>query len=250
MAEIGEKTKASEKSSMPFLEHLEELRKRLIRSLAAVVVCSIAAFVFSDEIIQFIQIPLRGVPLHNWQVTGVFTAYFKVSLIAGIIVALPYVFLQLWGFISPGLYAHEKSRVVPIVIASTLLFLVGGGFCFWVVLPLALDFLIHFGEGRFINYITVGSYISFAGFLVLAFGLVFQLPVVAFFLGKFGIITSNFLAKGRRYAIVIILIVAGVLTPSPDIFTQLLMAVPLYILYEISIIIVKVTNRPRPPAVP
>jgi sec-independent protein translocase protein TatC len=228
---------------MPFLGHLEELRWRLLKAVAAVIVCSITAFVFSDRIMRFVAAPLGKIKLHVTEVTGSFSAYLKVALIVGLIASAPIVFYQLWAFVSPGLYRNEKSRVLPLVVISTALFLLGAAFCWWLVLPIALQFLIGFSGDLLSPIITVGSYISFAGMLVLAFGLGFELPVIAYFLGRIGLISSHFLSRGRRYAIVIILIVAGVLTPTPDIATQLLLAVPLYILYEISIVIVRLTGK-------
>ncbi len=228
---------------MPFLEHLEELRKRVIRSALAVVVFAIIAFYFSDYLIAFLIAPLGGIKLHVTEVTGSFSAYMRVSIIAGILFALPVIFHQLWGFVSPGLYKKERSKVVPLVLISTVLFLVGCAFCYYLVLPFALKFLIEFSGGQFSPIITVGSYISFSGMLLLAFGLGFEIPVAAYLLGKMGVITAGFLSRGRRIAIVVILIVAAVLTPTPDVFTQLLLAIPLYILYEVSILIVWLTQR-------
>jgi len=231
------------KAAMPFLEHLDELRKRLLRSALAVTCCAILAFYFSDEIMWFIIQPLNGVPLNNMQVAGTFYAYMKVSLIAGLVASLPIVFYQMWSFIAPGLYRREKVTILPLVVVSTLLFLCGAAFCYYLALPVALQFLLGFAEDLIKNYITVDSYISFIGFLMLAFGLSFQLPVLAYFLGRFGLISSGFLAKGRRYAVVIILAVAAIVTPTPDVFTQLLLAVPMYVLYEISILVVKVSGK-------
>jgi sec-independent protein translocase protein TatC len=229
--------------SMPFLEHLEDLRGRLLKSLVAVVVLSLVAFYFSDELMTFIVLPVGEIKLHVTEVTGSFYAYLKVSLISGILAASPIVFYQLWSFIAPGLYSHEKASVLPLVLVSTLLFLIGASFCYLVVLPFSLKFLIGFSGDLLSPIITVGSYLTFAGMLMLAFGFGFEMPVVAYFLGKVGIISSRFLSKGRRYAIVLILIISAILTPTPDIATQLMLAGPLYLLYEISIILVKFTGK-------
>ena len=228
--------------AMPFLEHLEELRWRLVKSVAAIVVCAIVAFVFAEDLMRFLIQPMGEIKLHVTEVTGSFYAFLKIALIFGIVGALPVVFYQVWGFLSPGLYKREKRLILPIVLVSTILFLIGSGFCYLVVLPLALKFLIGFSGDLLSPIITVGSYISFAGLLLLSFGFGFELPVLAFLLGKIGLISSGLLSKGRRYAIVIILIVAAILTPTPDVFTQLLLAVPLYLLYELSIIIVRKTG--------
>jgi sec-independent protein translocase protein TatC len=247
MANDEEKHELSEFGSMPFLDHLEELRRRLLKSIVAVVVMTLAAFYFSDELMKFLVTPLGDIKLHVTEVTGSFYAYLKVSLVAGIAAASPIVFYQLWSFIAPGLYRQEKARVLPLVLVSTLLFLIGASFCYLVVLPLSLKFLIGFSGDLLSPIITVGSYLTFSGMLMLAFGVGFEIPVVAYFLGRIGLISSQFLAKGRRYAIVLILIVAAVLTPTPDVATQLLLAGPLYLLYEVSIILVRVTGKKRQP---
>ncbi len=231
--------------SMPFLDHLEELRRRLLRSVLAVVVMSLVAFYFSDELMWFIVRPLGDVKLHVTQVTGSFYAYLKVALVGGIVAAAPIVFYQLWAFVAPGLYPQEKSKVLPLVLVSTLLFLAGGAFCYLLVLPYSLKFLIGFSGDLLSPIITVGSYLTFAGMLMLAFGLGFEMPVVAYFLGTIGLISPRFLSKGRRYAVVLILILAAILTPTPDVATQLMLAGPLYLLYEISIIIVRITGRKK-----
>ncbi len=229
---------------MGFLGHLEELRWRLLKSVVAVIVMSGAAFYFADPLLRFLVEPLGEVKLHYTEVTGSFYAYLKISLIAGMMSALPIIFYQLWSFISPGLHAHEKTAILPLVAVSTFLFLLGAGFCYLIVLPISLAFLIGFAGDILSPIITVGSYISFAGLLLIAFGFGFQLPVLCYLLGRMGVISAGFLAKGRRYAIVGILITGAVITP-PDVFTQVLLAVPIYLLYEISIIVVRITGKKR-----
>ncbi len=233
------------KSVMPFLNHLEELRWRLLKSFLAIVVTAIAAFYYSEQIMQFIIAPLGDRKLYFTEVTGSFYAFLKLSILTGILAASPVVFYQIWAFVSPGLYSKEKLQILPLVFVSTLLFLVGAGFCYYTVLPYSLKFLIGFSGDLLSPLITVGSYISFAGMLMLAFGICFQLPLAAYFLGRIGIISSMMLRKGRRYAVILILIFAAILTPSPDIATQLMLAVPLYLLYEISIVIVRYTGKNR-----
>ncbi len=232
----------SGKGSMPFLHHLEELRWRLIKSVLSVVIFSIVSYFFAEYLIIFIKKPLGDVQLYNISVTGSFYAYLKVSLIAGILGALPITFYQLWAFISPGLYKKERMMIIPLVLISTILFLIGATFCFIIVLPISFNFLIGFAGELIQNTITIGSYISFVGLLLMAFGFGFKMPLLSYFLAKMGIITSDFLARGRRYSIVVILIVGAIITP-PDVFTQFLLAVPLYILYEISIIVVRLTQK-------
>lgn len=234
---------------MPFLHHLEELRWRLFKSLIAIVVMAMVAFYFAGELIAFVKMPFGDTPLYNIQVTGTFYAYLKVALFAGVIAALPIIFYQLWSFISPGLYKREKAVILPMVAISTILFLIGAGFCFMVVLPIAFKFLMGFAAEIVQNTITIGSYIDFVGLLMLAFGFGFQMPIIAYFLGKLGLITPSFLSKGRRYAAPALLIIGALLTP-PDVFTQVLLAAPMYLLYEISIIVVRVTQRKKPAAEP
>lgn len=230
----------------PFLAHLEELRKRLLRCIAAVVVTAGASFYFADRIVAFVVAPLQGTPLYVTEVTGSFNAYLMIALFTGILLALPFLFYQLWSFIAPGLYPSERRYVIPIVLIATSLFLAGAAFCYFIILPFSLKFLIDFSGGLFSPIITVSSYITFAGIMILSFGLGFELPVATYFLGRLGIVTSSMLASGRRVAVVVILIAAAILTPTPDVFTQLLLAIPLYLLYEASIIIVRLTGRREP----
>jgi sec-independent protein translocase protein TatC len=229
-------------SGMPFLDHLEELRWRLLKSALSVIVLAGLSFYFRNELFLWIIRPLGDVPLHFTEVTGSFYAYLKVSLITGILAALPLVFYQVWMFLSPGLYGHERRIILPLVAISTILFLGGAAFCYFLTLPLALSFLIGFSGDLLSPVITVGSYISFAGLLLIAFGLGFELPVVAYFLGRVGLVSASMLANGRRYAIVTILMAGAIITP-PDVFTQVLLAGPVYLLYEVSIIVVRLTSR-------
>ena len=244
MPEPNDQPYESTFGSMPFLEHLEELRRRLIRCVIAVVIMAVAALYFSNELMHLIIKPMGDTPLHNIQVTGTFVAYMKVSLITGVVAALPIIFYQMWAFVAPGLYRREKSAILPLIFISTLLFAIGGVFCYMVVLPIALNFLIGFGGEEIIDTITISSYINFAGLMILAFGFSFQMPILAYFLGKMGIVSASFLGKGRRYAVVIILAVGAIITP-PDVFSQVLLAVPLYFLYEISIIVVRIVQPKR-----
>ncbi len=240
-----DKPAEKKKAQMPFLEHIEELRWRILKSLVAVVVMTAIAFYFSDKLYKAVTWPLGDVKLHFTEIAGSFSAYFRIALYAGIVGALPVIFYQIWKFVGPGLYFKEKKVIIPLVVASTILFLAGGTFCFFLALPFAIKFLVGYGEGEMIPIITVSNYISFAGMLILAFGLSFELPIIGFFLGKIGLISAKALGKARPYAIVIILFVAAILTPTPDVFTQLLLAVPLYILYEATIIIIRMTGRKR-----
>jgi len=239
-----DQTKHPRSSGMGFLSHLEELRWRLLKSFFSLIVMAIVAYYFSDYILEFLIAPLGDIQLHVTEVAGSFYAYLKISLFAGIVGASPIIFYQLWSFISPGLYKHEKKALLPLVTVSTLLFVTGAYFCYKVVLPISLKFLIGFAGDILKPIITVGSYLSFSGLLLLAFGFGFQLPILCYILGRMGIISASFLSKGRRYAVVILLIVGAIITP-PDVFTQFMLAVPMYFLYEISIIVVRFTAHER-----
>jgi len=236
---------SSDFAEMPFLDHLEEFRRRLIKSIVAVTVCAIAAYFFSDQLFEVLWYPLQraapGLKLHYFKVTEGFTTRIKLSIVAGALAASPVVFYQLWKFVLPGLYEREIKIVVPIVMASTFFFLLGAVFCYFVLLPFGLDFFYKQAPAGTEPTLMMSDYLSFILVLILAFGVVFELPVVAFFLGRIGLISSRFLAKGRRYAAVIIAIVAAVITP-PDFISQLGVGIPLYILYELSIIIVRLTG--------
>ncbi len=201
--------------------------------------------VLSASFYKLITIPMGGIKLHYTEITGSFYAYLKISIFAGIVGAIPVVFYQLWKFAAPGLYAKEKRIIIPLVFFSTVLFLIGSAFCFFVVLPFAISFLVGYGADVMTPIITISSYISFAGFMLIAFGFAFELPLVGYFFGKIGLVSSKMLAKARPYALVAILIVAAILTPSPDVFSQLLLAGPLYLLYEITIMLVRITGSKK-----
>lgn len=242
---------------LPITEHLTDLRKRIVNSLIAVSVAFIAAFNFSEHLFRFIMFPLRynfdfsvrelyirfvqADKLQNTKLVFLapaegFWMNLKVSLVAAVIVSLPIVFYQIWKFISPGLLPKEKKYVMPFVFFTTLLFLAGASFCFFIVLPFALDFLLTYKLGDFLMpMLSVGQYVDFCLKFILAFGLVFELPIVLVFLTKFGIVSPKTLSKNRKYAVLVAFILAAFLTPTPDAFNQTLMAVPIILLYEIGI---------------
>jgi len=235
---------AEKETEMSFLGHLEELRRCLITCLVSVLILSIIGYFFAEYMIDFLTRPVGEV--YFMAPTEAFGVRIKISLFAGLIASIPVILYQLWKFIVPGLYRHEIHLVVPVVFFGTFFFLVGATFCFMVVLPVGVKFLVGFGTENLKPLISVGKYLSFAVWMVLAFGIVFELPVISFFLGKAGIITHRTLSKGRRYAIVGILLLAGAITPSPDMFSQLMLAGPLYFLYEVSILLVRYTGKRKP----
>ena len=231
MPESEEKSK-----EMPLLEHLEELRWRLIKAIIAVIIGSTVAYAYSDPLFKVLWYPLHqaapGIKLHFFKVAEAFSARLKLSMVAGVLLALPFVIYQIWRFVLPGLYEREIRIVYPIVAFSTVFFLMGVLFCYFTMMPWGLKFLLGQAPPDTEPTLMIGDYLNFFIWMILSFGAVFQLPVVSYFLGRIGILTSRFLSKGRRYAIVIIALVAAVVTPQPDFISQGMLFIPLYILYE------------------
>ncbi len=223
---------------MPFLDHLEELRWRLIKSFAAVVIFTIIAFAFSDYLMDFLLMTTKNlnhpINLQVLKVQTVFIIKLELALITGIVISLPVIFYQIWAFVAPGLMENERKYVVPVVGFATISFLAGAAFALFVIVPLALDFFLGLAPESVQNQIALDFYFGFIARLVLVFGVVFELPLVSLFLTKLGLITPDMLRKYRRYAIVIIFVAAAILTP-PDPTTQIMLAIPLAILYEITI---------------
>lgn len=223
---------------MSFLEHLEELRWCLIKSVLAVVIGMLAAFPFSGFIIDLLTLPndkLANPPeMVFLKPAGMLLVRMGVSIMAGIIVAFPVVFYQIWKFVSPALLFKEKKIIWPVIAFSTFCFLLGIGFAYFVMLPFILPFLYSLGTESIIPTINISEYIGFSVQIILVAGLIFELPVASFILTRIGLLTPAFLRKYRRYGIVVIFILAAFLTP-PDPGSQLLLAVPLIVLYEISI---------------
>ncbi|MBD3243570.1 MAG: twin-arginine translocase subunit TatC [Chitinivibrionales bacterium] len=229
-----------EERELPFLEHLEELRWRLIKSIAAVVVLAIPCGVFWQRIFDLVMIyPLRFAdPKPNLIVTSPVEAVLlslKIAIAGGIVLGTPVIFYQLWRFVSPGLYKNEKVVILPGVFFSTISFLLGVSFCYFI-LPHVVKFLAGFAEGRMVAMYRTNEYLAFLLKLSLAFGLVFELPVLSYVLTRLGLITPKFLIDKFRYALVVVFILAAILTP-PDVLSQLLLAAPLLALYGISIIV-------------
>jgi len=247
---------------MPFLEHLEELRWRLVKAVLAVVGAAVVCFYFVQEIFEFLVRPYRNA-LHmlaeasgnpslaeNSRLvflgpTAGFMIYLKLALTGGLILALPVIFYQLWKFVAPGLLSKERMVVPRFTAAATLCFLTGAAFCYYLVLPYGLSFLLGFQTADLVAMITIEEYFGFVTTILLVFGLLFEMPVLSYLLSRLGILTPEFLRQKRRYGIVTIFIVAAVLTPTVDAFTQVLLAVPLMVLYEVSIWVSKVAMPQR-----
>jgi sec-independent protein translocase protein TatC len=230
---------------MPLLDHLVELRRRLMVSAVGVVAAAAGAFSFSDAILAWLVKPL-GSDLYFLSPTEPFWASLKISLAVGLLAVLPLVFYQVWRFVSPGLYRAERRYGAAFLIASYLLFLLGLVFCGLVALPFALTFLIGFGVERGLKpMLSAGMYVDFTIKFYLAFGLIFEVPLAVTLAGRMGLVTPAFLAKNRRYALLVNAIIAAILTPTSDIFNLAVMLVPLTVLYEIGILGARLFGRRR-----
>jgi sec-independent protein translocase protein TatC len=232
-------------------EHLEELRRCLLRSILAVVFGFLLSYQFVDLVFGWVVAPLRArlEPGQSLIGTGVAEAFFteiKVALVAGIFLASPVIFYQVWRFVAPGLHPHEKRLVVPFVLATSFFFAAGALFCYWVVLPLAfVYFLEQYRSLGVAPEIRIGEYFSFFFRMVFAFGLAFELPVLTLFFARLGLCDHTTLWRHGRYAVVAIFVLAAMLTPGPDVVSQVLLAVPLLFLYSLSIAVAYFWGRRR-----
>jgi sec-independent protein translocase protein TatC len=229
----------NELPKMTFLDHLEELRRRLIVSLIAVAVAFMVCWAFAEPIFAFIQAPLTkflapGDKLAYTRLTAPFFLYMKVSFFAGLFVASPVILLQLWMFVAPGLYKKERRLAAPFIIFGTVFFVLGGYFGYRYLLPATCSFFVETGK-QFKQMVTVDDYFSFASTIIMATGLVFETPILIFFLARLGIVTPAFLLQKFKYAVVLSFIIAAVVTPTPDMVTQSALAIPMILLYLIGI---------------
>ena len=248
-----------ESSNAPLIEHLTELRSRLILSVIAFLICMVCVFPFSKYIFNFLAMPITELLAVQNQAndlifTGLqqgFMVNVKISFFGGFIVSFPFVGFQIWRFIAPGLYKKEKLAFLPFLIASPLLFIIGAAFAYFVVLPLAFNFFLSFQNTTDLNNLvgikylgTINEYLSLTMRFILAFGICFQLPVLLTLMGKAGLVSSVSLIRIRKYAIVSILIIAAIVTP-PDVITQIILFTVVYSLYEISILLVKLVEKKK-----
>jgi sec-independent protein translocase protein TatC len=235
---------------MSFLEHLEELRSRLIRAVIAILAIFLVCLIFAERVFSLLAAPLtKLLPKDSSLVfTGLpdpFFIYLKVSFIMGIFVSLPYVLYQLWQFISPGLYEKERKMAVPFISLATLLFYTGALFAYFIVFPAAFGFFLSYTGPDLKAMISIREYVSLVLVLMLAFGAVFETPIVIVFLGLLGIVNSGQLKRGRRYFVVLAFVIGAILTPTPDVVNQSLMAVPMLLLYEVGIWILAYLEKKR-----
>jgi sec-independent protein translocase protein TatC len=236
-----------EDEKLPFTAHLEELRRRLIICFIAVGIGFVISYVFSKRLFEILMQPLVAAmpPQEKLIYTGLpeaFFTYLKVAFLAGLLLAVPVIMHQLWMFIAPGLYDREKRLFLPIVLLSSLFFLGGALFGYFVVFPFGFEFFMGFASDYVKPLPSMKEYLSFSAKLLFAFGVVFELPLFITFLAKLGIVSVAFLKAKRKYAILLFFVFAAILTP-PDVITQVLMAVPLILLYEVSILGARVFGK-------
>ena len=258
---------------MGFFDHVEALRWHLIRSAIAILVCASVVGIFYEFVFNNIILGIQSknfptyrllcwvsqklhlskdicidhdmiIPLQNTAMFGQVTLLFQYSIIIGLVMAFPYVIWELWRFVAPALKEEEAKKTGRVILACSIFFFVGVLFCYFIIIPFSVNFAVGFSISPTIkNNFTIENYIDFFSVMLLAIGAVFELPMVVYFLSKIGLLKAAVMRKSRRYAILVIVIVAGVITPSPDVFTQCLVAVPIYILFEFSIFIAARNER-------
>jgi len=239
-----------DEKKLPLTAHLQELRKRLIFSFIAIGIGFVICYAFADTLFEILAKPLlkimpAGGSLIFTSVAEAFFTYMKIGFIAGIILASPFILYQIWAFIAPGLYRHEKGYIVPFVLGGSLFFILGVFFGYFVAIPVGFRFLLGYATDFIKPMPSMKEYLTFTIKFLLAFGLVFEFPVVLVLLARIGIVDSKMLAKQRRYAILLVFILAAVVTPSPDLLTQVLTALPLIGLYELSILLSKIFGKKK-----
>ncbi|MGH7369656.1 MAG: twin-arginine translocase subunit TatC [Candidatus Methylomirabilaceae bacterium] len=250
---------------MSFVSHLEELRKRLIVSLVAIGIGFVLTFSYSETILRILKRPLtadlvfsrsypfvRSVPRPGLPIDLIFLApaeafwmHMKIAFLTGLLLVLPIVLHQIWKFIAPGLLPHEKRYALPFVVLGTTFFFFGLLFCFYFVLPFALKFLLTYKTENLKPMLSIGNYVDFTAKFLLAFGLIFELPLAIGVAAKVGLVTPQFLSRNRKYAILINFVIAAILTPTPDVFNQFLMALPMCLLYEVGIVAARLLVKTR-----
>jgi sec-independent protein translocase protein TatC len=260
------------KGEMTFLEHLEELRWHIIRSIIAILVFAIVAFIFKNVLFDTILlgpskidfwtnrmlgilgeklnmnflINQKPLVLQNTAVAGQFISHIKISLITGLMLGFPYMFYEFWRFIKPALYPNERMHANGAVFFITFLFLTGITFGYFLITPFSISFLYNYQVSEVVKNIpTLASYVSLVTSIVMVSGILFELPVLIYFLSQIGLVTPSFLKKYRKHAFIVILLVAGIITPTPDMFTQLMVSLPMILLYEVGIVLSRSVERKR-----
>lgn len=238
-------------TEMSFLDHLEELRWDVIKVLIGLTIATIVCAIYTDFIVQEILLrPVRAAGMKVQVLTpyGIVVLYMEAALICGLILSMPNTLYWLWKFVAPGLLPKERRYIRRIVFFTTLCFFAGVAFGYFVLLPSALAFFSTFGTKTIELNVAIDRYVSFVLALILGSGLVFELPMISYFLTKLGFLTPAFMRHYRRHAIIVILFIAAIVTPTPDPVTQLILAIPMMALYEVSILVCKFSQRKQPSA--
>ena len=235
----------------PFFSHLKELRDRLVVCIIAVAIAFILTYYFKERLFHFLMQPfVRVMPAQSsfifTGITEAFITYFKISIVAALFVAAPVILYEFWMFVAPGLYENEKKYVYPFIISGSLCFILGALFCYFIVMPNIYHFFVSYAQDFVIPMPDLKSYMSLTLKLLIIFGLIFELPLVAFYLSRAGIINARMLAKRRRYAILSVFIISAIITP-PDVVSMILVALPLWGLFELGILIAKVFGKKEAP---
>lgn len=230
---------------MPLVQHLEDLRQVLIKSVIALSITSVAGWWFRTDLLGVLARPItdKGYKLVYLTPLEPFYTQLKLAIMSGFVIALPFVLWQIWSFVVPALQPQERKYIKIVVPLSVFLFLLGTTFAYFSVFRLGINFFMEIGQGTAVPTLSMGSYLSFVVSFLIPFGLVFELPLVMVFLAKTGIVEPGLFARKRKYALLLIFVAAGILTPGPDILSQLFMGVPLYLLYEISILLARFFSR-------
>jgi sec-independent protein translocase protein TatC len=248
-AETGAPEPENESGKMSFLEHLDELRKRLVHIAAYIAIGFAVSCFFALRIYDFLSVPLTknlapGQKLVYTGITQPFTVYMKVAFISAIFLTIPLILYEVWKFIAPGLYRKEKRYIVPFLFSSIFLFLFGAAFAYYIILPSGYGYLIQLGKS-WTPMIVIGEYLDTTNMMLLGFGLIFEMPVIAAFLSIFGLITAKFLWKKFSYAMVGIVVLAAVLSPTGDAFNLMMWSAPMVLLYLISIVVAAIFGKRR-----
>ncbi len=237
-----------EEKKMPITDHLEELRFRLIKIVGAILIGTVICYFFRREVLEFLQVPIKKTlqdePLRFFSLMEPFIVHIKVAVYSGIFFAVPIILYQIWMFVTPGLLQRERKYLLPFILFGSLFFVGGASLCYFIVLPYGTEFFLNF-DPSLKSTINIASYLSFAIRLIMVFGIIFQLPLILLLLSRLGIVSSKFLRRQRKYAYLLFFVFGAALTP-PDPLTQSLMAVPLVLMYEISVVLTRIFGRREP----
>ena len=243
---MAQRATSDRDKELSLVQHLGEFRDRLMAASIAVVITTAISFVFTTEIIKLLILPVgEGIKLASFNPTENFATYMRVALFSGIALAMPVILYEIYMYIDPALHPNERRFALTLGPFILLLFVGGMLFCYFFILPNALKFLINFASDVFINQLRASEYLSFVTTFILGMGIVFEMPVLIFALIKVGAVRHAWLSKQRRYIVVIVLIVSAIVTPTPDPFNQLLVAIPMYLLFELGLFLARFGGAPR-----